>query len=428
MTGPLHAPAAGSLRLPACTGIAPEGGRSPDGRRQGGTPPGYPGTRAFFPRVPPIVERSSINTVLHLSSSSGPGGAEMVVSRLAGALDPTRFRSIVCLSRSGWLQEQCDQHGVPTVVLHQEHGIDWRWLRSARHLIHRCGATVIHAHEFTANAYGAVLARLAGIPLIATVHGKNYYADKVRRRLAYRIVARSARLVAVSEDLKQFLVRAVGIPPHLITVIHNGVPVPEPASTDTIRRLKHEIGLDPSDRVVGTVGSLYPVKGHQFLLEAIPQVLQRFPQTTVLIIGQGELESALNRDAQRLRINGRVRFLGLRADVRDLLALLEVFVLPSLSEGLSIAGLEAMASGKPLIATEVGGNPELVLDGETGFLIPPRDPGAIASRLVFLLTHPEDCRRLGDNARRHVLTHFSQSAMLDKYQGLYERALRNGSG
>lgn len=177
-------------------------------------------------------------------------------------------------------------------------------------------------------------------------------------------------MVAVSEDLKRFITKNVGVPSERIKVIYNGQDVLPRMALEKKRRLQDELGLGEDEQLVGMVGSLYPVKGHKYLLAAVPRILKAHPHTTFLIVGRGELASQLKEEVKRSGLEKQVRFLGFREDVSALLSLMDIFVLPSLSEGLSIALLEAMTAGKPVIATSVGGNPEVVVDGETGFLVP----------------------------------------------------------
>ncbi len=363
-----------------------------------------------------------MKTVLHLSTSSGPGGAERIVCALAASLDATQFRSIVGLFRPGWLQEQCAARGLSTYVMPCRGMLDWRWVKACYRLVKREQVSVIQAHEFDAIVHGWLVAKLAGVPLVATVHGKNYFWEKARRRWAYRIVSGSARMVAVSEDLKRFIVEKIGIPDSRVHVIYNGVDESLGGESFDVPAVKRELGLPPNELVVGIVGNLYPVKGHTYLLQAIPQILKSCPNTTFLFIGRGELEVALKAQAKELGIEAKVRFLGLRQDILRLLSIMDVFAMPSLSEGLSIALLEAMSAGKPVVVTNVGGNPELVVDGETGILVPAKDPNALASAVTECLTNRERAERFGESGRRRWNQCFSLSIMVAKYQELY-RAL-----
>jgi glycosyltransferase involved in cell wall biosynthesis len=358
-------------------------------------------------------------TILHLSSTSGPGGAEMIVKRLAGALDPERFRSVVCLFRTGWLSEACEQASLPTHVIDINGAFDVRWARKFFHLLQAEQVVLIHAHEFTANTYGTLLGRLAGIPVVATVHGKNYYSEQGKRRTAYRFVSRAARMVAVSEDLKQFVVERVSIPPNRITVIYNGVEIPPLFDGQQVQSSKKELNLMKWDHVIGSVGSLYPVKGQIHLIRALPAILRVHPRTGLVLVGQGDLAEELKAEAVRIQVEEHVQFLGFRSDIPVLLNLMDVFVLPSLSEGLSMALLEAMAAECPVVATRVGGNVELVEEGVTGYLVPSESPQLLAERVIDLLRNREEARRFGRRGRDRVREKFSLAGMVDAYQECY---------
>jgi glycosyltransferase involved in cell wall biosynthesis len=360
---------------------------------------------------------------MHLSSTSGPGGAEVVVSCLAAHLDPTRFQATVGLFHPGFLADRCRQAGVRTRFVPIRGAFDVGWFHRAWRVVRQERVALVHAHEFTANTYGTAVARLAGIPLIATVHGKSYYPERLKRRAAYRLVSRMSTMVAVSHDLKRFMVRQLGIAPDRIRVIHNGVEPHVPAAPGDVERCRAELGLRRDEQVVGTVASLYPVKGHTYLLEAVGAVLEACPRTTFLLIGQGELQRSLEAEARSRGYGGRVRFLGFRSDVSALLDLMDVFVLPSLSEGLSIALLEAMAAGVPVVATDVGGNGEIVLDGETGLLVPSRNAAALAGAVIRLLTDAGQATEFGRRGLRRVGEHFSLGAMSNEYTRLYEHCL-----
>jgi glycosyltransferase involved in cell wall biosynthesis len=332
----------------------------------------------------------------------------------------------VGLFRPGWLQEQCAHKGIPVHVLPISGIAGWQWFRTCLKLVRTNQVDLIHAHEFSAIICGWVVARLSGIPFVGTVHGKNYFWEKARRRLAYRIVSRSGRLVAVSQDLKRFVMEKVGLSDENVELIYNGVQ-PEPGvSEEEVQVARAELGLERDHVVIGAIGSLYPVKGHRYLLEAMPTVLERNSRAILLVIGRGELEDALKEQAKRLGLEGQVRFLGMRNDIPRLLRVLDLFVLPSLSEGLSLALLEAMAAGLPVVATRVGGNAELVVEGETGILVPSEDPTTLSEGLCRLLSSGEMRERFGRNAAARVAQRFSAKLMAENYQCLYERVLSGG--
>jgi glycosyltransferase involved in cell wall biosynthesis len=312
---------------------------------------------------------------------------------------------------------------LPTSIIKMNGAFDTQWARAFAALVRNERVGVIHTHEFTANAYGSLMGQIMGVPVVATVHGKNYFAEQVKRRIAYRYVSRVSRMVAVSEDLKQFIVQRVGVAEHRVNVVYNGVDAAGPLPVDQLSAIREDLRLSEYDHVIGAVGSLYPVKGHIHLIKALPDILKACPKTVLLLVGQGELAQTLKTEVVKLNLDAHVRFLGFRSDVPALLSLFDVFVLPSLSEGLSMALLEAMAAGKPVVATKVGGNSELVLDGETGFLIDSGSPESISDRIVQVLQDKVGAVRMGDRGRLRVRDKFSFRAMVDKYENYYEQAI-----
>lgn len=362
-------------------------------------------------------------TILYLSTSSGPGGAERVISNLSASLDPARFRAILCLFRPGWIQTHTESRAVSTYVIPTHGMFDWRWMLRFKRLLKAEHVDLIHAHEFDANVQGTLVAVLSGIPVVATVHGKNYFWEKGRRRLAYRWVSRRATMVAVSQDLKHFLVEKVGIDPGHVKVVYNGVDALPQIDSSDIRKCREELELPSGSQIVGVIGNLYPVKGHQYLIASIPSVLAKCPNTTFIFAGRGQLEAELRSQALQLGVDERIRFLGLREDIPRILSILDVFVLPSLSEGLSMAILEAMIAGKPVIATNVGGNPELVEDGETGYLVPSQNSQTLADRLITVLTNRDRALKFGTTGQRHAQGRFSLQTMVHEYQALYDQCI-----
>ena len=230
-------------------------------------------------------------------------------------------------------------------------------------------------------------------------------------------------MVVVSKDLKQFVCDKVGVVGKRVEVIYNGV-APAPSIIDEeAQKCRAELGISECYPVLGVVGSLYPVKGHRFLLEAMPEILGRWPKARLLVIGRGGLEVELKDQVEQLAIGANVHFLGMRQDVPRLLSVLDAVVLPSLSEGLSLALLEAMASGKPVVATRVGGNQELIDHGRTGFLVQPEDARDLAANLVKLLSDPEMMQEFGRQGTERVRQHFSMAQMVDRYRDLYVELL-----
>lgn len=365
-----------------------------------------------------------MRTVLFAIETSDPDGAEKMLLSLADALDKTLYRPVACLLQPGWLADEAKARGYPTYVLPLKHTVDVPWVRQALRLMKAEGVDLIHAHEFAMNTYGALLSALTGVPCITTIHGKNYSSDRWHRRAAYRLVARRTKMIAVSDDIKRFLATAVGVSARYITTIANGIHIERYAATDAARaQLRSELGVSMHQPVVGAIGRLEPVKGHAHLLEAARLVCARHPDAVFALAGQGQLRESLARQADALGIGRNVRFLGYRDDVAAVLAALDIFVLPSLSEGLPLSLLEAMAAGKPVVASNVGGIPEVIRDGESGLLARPAEPTELADRILTLLDDNTRAHALAEKAKAIVSARFGMAAMVGAYERLYRQLL-----
>jgi glycosyltransferase involved in cell wall biosynthesis len=286
---------------------------------------------------------------------------------------------------------------------------------------------VLHTYLVSANIYGALAARIAHIPAVVTTRRDTGFSRNWRLRLLEeRVVNPSvARVVAVTRAVADSALRERGLRPEQVVTIENGVDLaacdPDAPPTEAARR---ELGLGPADRAVGVVGHLSPVKGHRDFLDAAARVAAAEPHARFMVIGDGPLRASLETHAASLGIAGRVVFAGARSDVAALLGLLDVVVVPSHTEGMSNALLEAMAMARPVVATAVGGNTDVVRDGETGRLVPARDPAALARAIEALLRDREEADRLGRAARRFVAEHLSLERMVSRYEQLYRSLAR----
>lgn len=347
----------------------------------------------------------------------------MLIS-LVERLDKTRYEPIVCLLAEGWLAAELRKRGIETVVVPQQPGLDAAWMVNFVKLIRRRRIDLMHAQEFAMNTCCSIASAITGVPVVTTVQGKNYYPDKRRRRFAYRFVSKQSRMIAVSEDLRRFLVSRVGVRAERVTTIHNGIDTRKYRTDNGDRAaIRNELGVDDTQPVLGTAGSLYPVKGHIHLLRAMAIVVRDVPDAVCVIAGRGELLEPLQTTAAELGIERNVRFLGFRPDVPAVLKALDLFVLPSLSEGFSLALLEALAAGRPVVATGVGGNAEVVANGRNGFLVPPEDPTALAERILTLLGDPRLAATFGETGRSRVDPEFDVTTMVRRYEDVYTTCL-----
>jgi glycosyltransferase involved in cell wall biosynthesis len=351
------------------------------------------------------------------------GGAERLVIQLADALSAEYRIGICCLDSRGALWEECKQKGYTLYELQRQPGWQISTFLAAKRVVAEFAPTIIHAHQYTPYLYSAIgkLLALSAAKIVFTEHGR-HFPDIVsaKRRLANLLLKRmAARVTAVSEFSKDALASVEGFTGSPIEVIYNGL-----APTDTSREeptlLHHELNLDPSVPLIGYVGSLREVKNPLYLLEAFA-LLESSPSSAHLVyIGDGPLRPSLEQAVRSLGLEKVVHFLGARNPATPYFASLTVFAMPSHSEAASLALLEAMARGLAIVATNRGGTPELITDGDSGMLVPTGSPPLLAARLQELLVKPEQRRLLGEKARLVVGERFDFDDMVRSYQRIYE--------
>jgi glycosyltransferase involved in cell wall biosynthesis len=261
--------------------------------------------------------------------------------------------------------------------------------------------------------------------VVSTVHNSLFdYEISPFRRWLYVLAERltsplADRIVAVSSHITRDLIHRYGISPEQVVTIRNGIEadsfVPARSPSDVLK----ELNVNNQDRRIGLAARMTPQKGHLVLLQALRLISQRFSNLRCLLIGDGPLRPSLERYAGELGVAGQCVFTGIRSDIADLLSVVEVVVLPSHSEGLPFVLLEAMALAKPVVATRVGGNPEVVEDGKTGLLVPPADPKAMAEAIAFLLDHPDEAACMGKRGRERVVECFGLDRMVKALEQLY---------
>jgi len=360
--------------------------------------------------------------VAQLIESDGPGGAERVVARMAAALQAGGARAVVFVPANGegWLARELEGSGVTIEPFRLTRPFSPAFARSLAAALRRHRITHAHSHEFSMAVYGAWAARLAGVPHVITMHGGRYYAGRLRRRAAMRAaIALSARTVAVSQSLARHLARDLWLRRSRILTIPNGVRY-TPAARTTLRQ---ELGLRPQDRLLVSVGNLYAVKGHRFLVDAMALLSAKHPTLHLAIAGRGELAAPLAQRALGHGMSRRLHLLGLRSDISEILAAADVFVMPSLSEGLPLALLEAMFSGCAIVASDVGEVAATLAHGEAGILVEPGNAAALAAALDRVLGDPARAGELGERAAQRAAAEYDASQMVHRYVEIY-RGLR----
>jgi sugar transferase (PEP-CTERM/EpsH1 system associated) len=367
--------------------------------------------------------------IVFLVHQLGLGGLENVVVDLANRLATLQFEcTIINFSQSDPLQNRVQQERTRTIALDKKAGNDPALVYRLYRFFRRERPHIVQTHNWGALVEGVVAAKLARVPILihaehGTVEGRRY--NVFLQRILWRAVQ---GVLCVSEEHRQRLSKTVGFSYENITPILNGVNTdffrPCPANEETIRI---DRGLEPDALYIGTVGNLRPVKNHRLMLQASRDICTKYERVRIVFIGEGSLKEDLIHLAKALGIYNQVKFLGARSDVRDLLNTLDIFVLPSLSEGLPISVLEAMACGLPVVATSVGGLPELIEDGKTGMLVPSQDESRLKSALEHLIRCEATRRTMGQAARKKVVERFSLDAMVNEYRNLYQTLIKQKS-
>lgn len=358
------------------------------------------------------------------------GGTERQVLDLALALDRSRFDlHLACLRRSGQFLREVEEEGIPLneykINCLYNHRTIARQLSFARHL-RQSGIAIVHTYGFYTNVFAIPAARLASVPVVvASIRDLGDLLTPLQRRAQKWICRLADRIVANAEAVRERLV-AEGYDRDKIVVIRNGIARSRFAGVAG-GKLRNEYRLPPDAPLVAVLSRLNPLKGVEHFLEAAAIVSCRFDGARFLVIGDGAYRVELERHASRLGLDRRVIFTGFRLDVPQLLPEITVSVLPSLSEATSNALLESMAAGVPVVATRVGGNPEVVEDRVTGLLVAPRDPAALARAICRLLENRALAAKLGAAGKRRVAEHFSLERAVRETERLYLDLLERAS-
>jgi len=374
--------------------------------------------------------RGGSTRVLHVMPSLGGGGMERAMVRLIAESTHLPIEHEVCVlgcDGDDGLIQQCKSHAPVTFLGHRSSRIDLTtWRRLRRHIRHR-QPNIVHARS-TGTWSDAALATVGqrSVRLLLSFHGCTHLSPiSRRRRLIHRCTTGQAdAVVAVSQHAAQMLCDQWHVSADKLHVIHNGVdtaryrPATDPHETTASRR---QLGMGPNDPLVLCVSNLHRIKNHETLLSAWRQVSMAHPIARLLIVGDGPRRDALETLARQLRCTKTIRFLGDRTDVPALLRVADLFVLPSQYEACSNAIQEALATGVATIATDVGGNPELIDSNRTGLLIRPDAPGLLAQSILSMLFEYSHRRRLGQAARASAVERFSLDEWVLRYATLYDR-------
>lgn len=330
--------------------------------------------------------------------------------------------------------QQAQKRGVRFVVLENlVRRIDLRrdleTFRAILRLISMERPSIVHTHTSKAGMLGRLAARVAGVPrVIHTPHGHVFYGHFGRLTsrcflLLEKIADRwTDWTIALTEEERMDYLRYGVTTAGKIATVHSGVNLDRyRVKPNNASELRVRFGFDANDRVIGTVGWLLPIKGPEVLLDAFRRLSANETNLKLVFVGKGDLETPLRRRSQRWGLANRVVFAGWRDDIPEVLSSFDIFVLPSRNEGMGRVLVEAMAAGRPIIASKVGGIPSLVENGKTGLLVPPGDAAALVRSLEWMLQNPDDARRMGRRGRGRCRG-FSTESMVSKIDAIYRKA------
>jgi len=392
-----------------------------------------PPTNAYAPTIvasafrPTARPKIRVGFVVHVMQVAG---AEMLVARMIRSLRDRIDATVFCLDDLGTLGEQLRAEGVEVVVLGRrpgrDYGVAWRLAREVRDR----RIDIVHAHQYAPFFYSA-LARLASrkrFRLILTEHGRHYpdVVSPLRRGINRLVLDRCADAVnACCRFSANALSRVDGFAGNRIEVFENGIDLSKYSLAASRESLRAGLGLSASRRYIAMVARFHPVKDHAMLIRGFARIAAEYPDTDLLLVGDGERRAAMESQIAGAGLNDRVVLMGVRSDIPEILAAIDIFALTSASEAASLTLLEAMASGKPAVVTDVGGNPEIVREGIDGFLVPRGDDAALAGAFRRMLDDSRGAISMGEAGRKRVHQYYGLERTISRYFHLYRELLPN---
>jgi len=352
------------------------------------------------------------------------GGAEEMVLNLVRRLPPRFEPMVCCIHDAGPIGDEIRKTGTPFAVLGLEPGLRRPWdVAGIRRYLRDAAPQIVHTFLLTASLYGRLAAILARVPIVIGTEVNIYERKRRHHAIAERLLmAGTDRVVVSAESVREYYVRQVHADPARVDVIYNAVDFAQATPTESRAAMRASIGVPEDAPVAGVIARLTEQKGHRFLFEAMAR-RPELANVHVVVIGDGDLRQALAAQVASLGLVSRVHFLGARRDLGDLLAAMDVFVMPSLWEGLPLSLVLAMGASLPVVATSVAGIPEVVHDGTTGLLVPACDARALGAALARVFTDAPLRDRLGRAARASVVPRFGVDRYVESIASLYDRLL-----
>lgn len=366
--------------------------------------------------------------VVHVVHSLNLGGAEKLVVRMSQALAGQFDISVLCLDEPGLWAEKLRKEGFSVHCLWRQPGMDMGVVIKLAKFTRENRVDIVHAHQSTPWFYAGLSRLLHGSPrLLFEEHGRHYPEVGKEKKILfnrYIVLPLTHRVVAVSEDTKNRLVRYEGLVYDRIDVIYNGVAAVPSITPQERTRLRRELGLSPNDFVVGTVGRFDPIKNLSLLVESIAIVREKIPAIKGLLVGDGPTFEKIKELRKSRKLSNALVMPGYCSNAGRLVQCMDLFVLSSVSEGVSVALLEAMAAGVPVVVTNVGGNPEIVSNGKTGWIIASGSLTELTAAILDAAEHPQRIQQFAEMGRRQYEERFQFEAMIERYGEIYHSLIQ----
>jgi glycosyltransferase involved in cell wall biosynthesis len=362
--------------------------------------------------------------VCYMAHAFAVGGAEEMVLNLVRHL-PDRFEpTVCCINQAGPIGEEIRKTGTPVAVLGLTPGLRHPWdVAGIRRYLRETKPAIVHTFLLTASLYGRLAAILEGVPIVIGTEVNIYERKRRHHILAERmLMSKTDRVIVSANSVRDFYVDQIHADPRSIDVVYNAVDWKAIQPSKPRDQVRASLGLAPNAKVAGVIARLTEQKGHRFLFQAL--TTPALADVQLVVVGDGELRDALKAEVQDLGIASRVHFLGARRDLGDLLSAMDVFVMPSLWEGLPLSMILAMGAAMPVVATEVAGIPEIVVDGETGWLVPAGNSLALATALADVFRDRPRAARIGTAASAFVLPRFGVDGYIRSVVGIYDELVR----
>ncbi len=365
--------------------------------------------------------------VVHVTFNMGIGGAERVIANLVENTDAARFDvSVLCLEQPvGPFGQKLRKKGYRVDSLYRRPGFDIRLLAQVREYLVQERVDILHCHQYTPYVYGVLAAAFHRIKVIFTEHGR-FHPDRrrLKRVLLNPLLSKCTdHLTAISLATRAALIRFENFPGHRISVIYNGI-VPGTNGLPVNGSLRDALGIPVKAHVLGSVGRLDPIKNQAMMLRVLKQLLEKYPDTFLVLVGDGPERENLQELTRRLKLTSRVIFAGYQADPQLYYGIMDIFLLTSHSEGTAMTLLEAMAAGLPCVVTDAGGNAEIIENDGTGLVVPRGCEEDLANRITRLLADNANMSKFGEAARQRFEKEFTAKKMTRSYETLYDTAGR----